>query len=222
MNKGMKLTGLFTVIIMLLLLGIRWAERENKFDLTYVRIDNSSNVDSTELATVLHPYFGVSLLKIDMDSLEMKICTVEGVDSVLIEVHYPSTINILFSTGEPVVVLAYPDRQVPVTNSGTYLPESWVNDQLPVIGVSAATDTCVILTALNLLLKYNLANTVEMQVSNRQIVITEGSTRIILDTENAVNSWLCWLDIKRIISDNTYEVDLRFNNQAVLRSAEET
>ncbi len=222
MKKGLRLTSILLVFTMLLLLGVRWAERDNRLNLTRVRIDNSSLVDSVAIAEVLRPYFGSSLLKLDTDFLKNQLQAIEGVDSVSVVIHYPETIHVSFSTRKPAVILAYSSREIPVTVSGDHLPADWVNDQLPVIEVVGDPDASVIESALLLLTMYPLSPSVSMQVSNREIVVTDNGLRIILDPERAAENWLSWRRISTIIPDRTDEVDLRYKDQAVLRFSEET
>lgn len=224
MKNGLRLTSILLVFTILLLLGVRWAERDNRLNLTRVRIDNSSLVDSVEIAEAMRPYFGSSLLKLDTDSLESELLAIEGVDSVSVRIHYPETILISFSTRKPAVILAYGNREIPVTVSGDHLPVSWGNDQLPVINIVGEPDAAAIIAALNLLIDNELNHYASIQVSSREIVVSENGIRIILDPGRAAENWLSWRRISTIITNGTDEVDLRYQDQAVLRlrSTEET
>ena len=222
MKTGFRLTSILLLLTLLLLLGIRWAERDNRLNLTMVRIDNSSLVDSVEIAEVLRPCFGSSLLKLDIDSLQAALQVIEGVDSVSVKIQYPETLIITFFSNEPAVILAYGDREIPVTVSGEHLPQSWGNDELPVLNIVGEPDKEVIESALDLFFKHELSNSVSMQVCERKIVVTENSIRIIIDPARASENWMSWQSIRTIITDRTDEVDLRYHNQAVLRSTEET
>lgn len=221
-KKGLRITILLLVFTVFLLLGVRWAERDNRLNLTMVRIDNSSLVDSAVIAEELRPYLGRSLLKINTDSLEAVLLTLGGVDSVSVRIEYPETIIVLFSTRAPAVLLAYSSGTVPVTRSGHVLPVSWGNDQLPVIRITGTPDERVIRSALDLFIKYEFSHFVSMSVSNNAIVLVENGTRIILDPDQATENWLSWQSIREIIGHRIDEVDLRYGGQAVLRSTEET
>lgn len=222
MKKGLRITTLLLVFTVFLLLGVRWAERDNRLNLTVVRIDNSSLVDSAAIAEILRPYMGVSLLKINTDSLEAALLTLGGVDSVSVSIEYPETIIVLFSTRAPAVLLAYSSGTVPVTQSGDVLPAYWGNDQMPVISITGTPDERVIRYAIDLFIKHEFSHLVSMRVSNQKIVLVENGIRIILDPERARENWLSWQGIRGILGDTVDEVDLRYGNQAVLRSTEET
>ena len=227
MKKGLRLTSVLLLLTVLLLLGIRWAEREGRLDLLRARIDNSGLVDSVEVAELLRPYFGRSLLKLDADSLGIMLSSIAGVDSADVSISYPDAIVVSLVTRKPAAVLAYSgDRLVPVTVSGDPLPVQWINDLLPVITVEEDPDNAVIASALDLLIKMELVSLVSMQVNNRKITVTENGIRIILNPEQATESWLRWRSINSMVTDRTSEVDLRFQDQAVLRerpgSTEET
>ena len=222
MKKGLILTTSLAVLTVLLLLGIRWAERDNRLNLTRVRIDNSSLVDSVKIAEVLLACFGVSLLKLDTESLQQSLLAVEGVDSVEIKIQYPETLVITFSTREPSVILQYNNRSIPVTLCGDPLPIEWGNDQLPVIEVVGEPERKVINAALDLFIKRELNGSASIQVSSRQIVLTENGRRIVLDPERADENWVTWQSISSIVTEHTDVIDLRYRNQAVLRSAEES
>ncbi len=222
MKKGLRITTLMVVFTVFLLLGVRWAERDNRLNLTMVRIDNSSLVDSTAIAEILRPYMGRSLLRINTDSLEAALQALGGVDSVSVRIEYPETIIALFSTRAPAVLLEYSSGTVPVTRSGDVLPAYWGNDQMPVISINGTPDERVIRSALDLFIKHEFGHFVSMRVSNQEIVLIENGIRIILDPESARENWLSWQGIKGIIDSRVDEVDLRYVNQAVLRSTEET
>ncbi len=222
MKKGLIFTAALALFTALLLLGVRWAERDNRLNLTRVRIDNSSLVDSLKISEVLMPCFGVSLLKLDTDSLQQSLLAVEGVDSVEIRVHYPETLVITFSTREPSVILEYSDRSIPVTPSGDPLPVEWGNDQLPVIEIIGEPERKVINAALDLFIQRELNGSASMQVSSREIVLTENGKRIILDPSRADESWAMWQSISSVVTEQTDVVDLRYRDLAVLRSTEET
>jgi cell division septal protein FtsQ len=222
MKKGLILTTSLAVFTVLLLLGIRWLERDNRLNLTRVRIDNSSLVDSVKIAEVLRPCFGVSLLKLDTDSLQHSLLAVEGVDSVEIKIQYPESLIITFSTREPAVILEYLNRSIPVTLSGDPLPVEWGNDNLPVIEIIGEPERKVINAALDLFIKRELNGSAAIQVSNREIVLTEDGKRIILDPERADENWVMWQSISSVVTEHTDVIDLRYRNQAVLRSTEET
>ncbi len=221
-KKGLRITILLLIFTVFLLLGVRWAERSNRLNLTMVRIDNSSLVDSAAIAELLRPYLGRSLLQINTDSLEAVLKALGGVDSVSVRIEYPETIIVLFSTRAPAVLLAYSSGTVPVTSSGHVLPVSWGNDQLPVIRITGTPDERVIRSALDLFIKYEFSHFVSMSVSNNAIVLVENGTRIILDPDQATENWLSWQSIREIIGHRIDEVDLRYGGQAVLRSTEET
>ena len=209
MRKGLRLTSILLVFTLLLLLGVRWAERENRLNLAQARIDNSGLVDSVEIAEILKPCFGRSLLKLDTDSLQSRLLAIEGVDSVSIRIRYPDTIVISMATRRPAAILAYSSGLIPVTLCGDHLPVEWGNDQLPVINIEGDPEVEIISSALDLLIK-------------REIVVTDKGIRIILDPGRAAENWFRWRSIGTMITDRTDEVDLRYHDQAVLRSTEET
>ncbi len=222
MRKGLRLTSILLVFTLLLILGARWLEREGHLNLAMVRIDNSGLVDSVRIAEILKPFFGSSLLKLEMDSLKSGLLAIDGVDSIFIRIRYPDTIIISMTAREPAAVLAYSGRSIPVTVSGDHLPAEWGNDRLPVINIVGDPETETISSALNLLIKRELNGSVLIQVSSREIVVTENGIRIILDPSRAAETWLRWRSISTMITDRTDEVDLRYRDQAVLRSTEET
>jgi len=221
-RKGLRLTSILLVFTLLLLLGVRWAERENRLNLAQARIDNSGLVDSVEIAEILKPCFGRSLLKLDTDSLQSRLLAIEGVDSVSIRIRYPDTIVISMATRRPAAILAYSSGLIPVTLCGDHLPVEWGNDQLPVINIEGDPEVEIISSALDLLIKRELNDSVLIQVSSREIVVTDKGIRIILDPGRAAENWFRWRSIGTMITDRTDEVDLRYHDQAVLRSTEET
>lgn len=218
MKKGLRLTSILSLLTMLILLGVRWAERSDRLNLIRVRVDNSGLADSVEIAEILRPYFGNSLLKLDTDSMELELLSVAGVDSVSVKIHYPDEIVVSLLTREPAAILAYSSgRFVPVTLHGDPLPAHWGNDNLPVISIEEEPELEVIVAALDLLIKRALIHSVSIQVTNREIVITQNGIRVILDPGQTTENWLRWRSISTMIKDGTIEVDLRFHDQVVLR-----
>jgi len=222
MKNLLKLTSALIVFAALLLLGVRWAERNNRINLTRVRIDNSCMVDSAEIASVLQPCFGVSLLKLNTDSLRSEMQNLPGVELVTVRVQYPETIVVTFTTGKPAFVLNYGSVQVPVTNRGELLPAGWINSELPVITIVETPDSSAIATAINLISKYGFDRSVPVLVSNSSIVVTQDGIRIVIDPARALENWRNWLTVSTIVTEQIDEVDLRFRHQAVMRSTEET
>ncbi len=208
----------FTLIV---LLGFRWAERENYFDLTTVRVDNSFLVDSAEIARILEPCFGISLLDFQKDSLLKELGKVSGVDSVCMDIILPNTIVLTFSVSKPAVVLVANSSRLPVTTNGVGLPVNWENALLPEIQITGEPDSTFICSAINLLLKRELQRVI-IEVSENNVTIVDGEIRILLDPEHLDESWLRWLSIKNLLTDRTDEVDLRFAGQAILRTSEES
>jgi cell division septal protein FtsQ len=221
-SKLLKLTTVLLVTAILLLLGVRWAERDNRVNFTLARIDCSGLVDSTEIAEALRPYFGRSLFKLNTDSVMLAMQALGGVDSVSVEIQYPETVVISFATGKPSFVLDYGIERIPVTASGEYLPADWANDTLPVITVLEDPDSSVVASAVNLFSKHGFDSSDSIQVSSREIVVIENGTRVILDPESVLENWHSWQTVSTVVSDRIDEVDLRFMHQAVMRSAEET
>ncbi len=222
MKKGLHLTLALLVITALLLLGIRWAERDDRLNILFARIDNSSLVDSVDIAEALQPYFGTSLLKLDTDSLELRLLAIEGVDSVSVVICYPETLIISFETRKPAAILAYGTDLIPVTVSGDHLPVNWYSDTLPVVVIDGYPDHEVISSALRLLIKRQVNHSVSFEVSSSGITLEDNGVQVILNPGTAAENWVQWQTIKTMITDQTDEVDLRYDKQAVLRSAEET
>jgi len=220
MRKGIRITSLLVVLTLLLLLSVRWAERNGHLDLRFARIDNSCQLDSALIAEILRPYFGVSLLKLNTDSLKSQFSALDGVDSVFLSIHYPNTLVIALKTGEPAVILSYPDRTVPVTASGAALPVDWGSDSLPMIIIEGYPEDEAISSALNLLIKRNLGNAVSIQVDSEAIAVSDNGIRVIIDYHRTSDNWLTWQTIRTNIAGQTGEVDLRYTGQAVLRFAE--
>jgi cell division septal protein FtsQ len=222
MRKGIRITSLLIVLTLLLVLSVRWAERNERLNLTVARIDNSSLLDSAQIAGVLKPYFGVSVLKLNRDSLEAQFLALDGVDSVSVSIHYPDMIVVSLKTGEPAAILAYLNGQVPVTAEGQRLPLSWVNDSLPVINIEGSPKEEAVSSALNFLIKRNLRNSVSIQVNADGIAVLDNGIRVMIDYRQTTVSWLRWQVLKTAITGQPEEVDLRYTGQAVLRFAEET
>jgi len=221
-KKLLLFTSVAVVVAVLLLLGVRWAERNNRINLTRVRIDNSCMVDSAGIAEVLRPYFGVSLLKLNTDSLRSEMQNLPGVDSVTVSIQYPETIVVTFTTGKPAFVLDYGFIQVPVTLRGELLPAGWINSELPVITIVESPDSSVIASAINLFSKYQFERSLSVQVRNSSIVVTQNGIRIVIDPDRALENWRNWRTVSTIVPEQIDEVDLRFSHQAVMRSSEET
>lgn len=209
---------IFTLIV---LLGFRWAERKDYFDLTSVRIDNSFLVDSAAIAKALEPCFGRSLLGFQEDSLLAEIARIPGVDEVRMEIRLPDTIVLTLSVSKPAVVLINDSSRLPVTSNGTSLPLSWGNSLLPEIQITGQPDSTFICSAIDLLLKRELQD-VTFLVSENMVTIVDGEVNIFLDPEHLDDSWLRWLSIQNLLTDRTEEVDLRFTDQAILRASEES
>jgi cell division septal protein FtsQ len=179
-------------------------------------------VDSADIAEVLRPYFGVSLLKLNADSLGAELQNLPGVDRVAVHIQYPETIVVTFTTGKPAFVLNYGLVQVPVTLRGELLPADWVNSELPVITIVESPDSSVIASAINLFSKYQFDGSVSVQVGNSSIVVTQNGIRIVIDPDRALENWRNWRTVSTIVTEQINEVDLRFSRQAVMRSTEET
>ena len=211
-------SAIFTLIV---LLGFRWAERKNYFDLTSVRVDNSFLVDSVEIARILEPCFGMSLLDFQKDSLLAELEQVPGVNSVCIDIYLPDTIVLTFSVSKPAVVLVSNSSRLPVTTDGVGLPINWENTLLPEIQITGEPDSAIICSAINLLLKRELQRVI-IEVSENNVTIVDGEIKILLDPEHLDDSWLKWLSVKNLLTDRTEEVDLRFTGRAILRASEES
>ncbi|HPF32079.1 MAG TPA: hypothetical protein PK907_03600, partial [Candidatus Sabulitectum sp.] len=65
MKKKALLFGIVLLVVLTAVLGIRWADRDGRFDLLQARIDYSGPVDSALVAEILRPWFQESLLRLN-------------------------------------------------------------------------------------------------------------------------------------------------------------
>lgn len=217
MKKKALLFGIVTLLVLTAALGIRWADREGKFDLLQARIDNSGPVDSALVAEILRPWFEESLLRLNADSLGMELETIDGVASASVRVVLPHSIVVELHPREAVAMVLSGAGSTPVTMLGEPLPDQWADPALPELRVLGNPEESSIRAALNLALKRDLGTGTEVTVLEDGIQVVENGIPVLLRCDNAPGSWRTWNSIRDSVRPFAEQVDLRYRGQAIVR-----
>ena len=207
------------LLVLIGVLGVRWADRDGRFDLTRARVDNSGPVDSALVAEILEPYFGESLLSINSDSIRCALESIEGLSSVSVTVSYPDEILIAMVPEKPAAFLNTRSGLCPVTARGNTLPLSWGDPSLPVLYVEGTPAFGYMDSGLNLLLKRGLSGSAKVTVSEHGILVVDNGVSVLFDGAGAPEDWETWEAIRTSVNFSAELVDMRYGGQAVIRIA---
>lgn len=219
MKKRIYSLSVLLLLVLTTALVVRWADRDGRFDLLTARIDNSGPVDSARVAEVLEPFFGKSLLSLDVDSVKNVLETIEGLRCVSVRVSFPHTIQVDMTPENPAAIIISNSGNCPVTAFGKALPPSWADSSLPSLNVQGAPEEEYVKTGLNLLLKRGLDQSASVTVCNWGILVMQNGVPVMLDGERAPADWKTWQSIRESVRPSAEMVDMRYNGQAVIRTA---
>jgi len=219
MKKRVFLLSATLLIVLAVALGVRWADRDGRFSLMQARIDNAGPVDSALVARVLEPFFGESLLGLDVDSVKLALGAIEGLRCVSVSVSFPHTIIVEMTPERPCAIVLSQSGSYPVTACGKVLPASWADDSLPVLSVEGTPGEDYLNTGLALLLKRGLELNSSVTVCDWGILVVENGTPVLLDGISAPADWNTWQSIRSSVRPAAEMVDMRFDGQAVIRTA---
>lgn len=207
------------LVVLIAALVVRWADRDGRFDLLAARIDNSGPVDSVRVAEILKPYFGESLLTMDIDTLTAALGSIEGLKRVSVTVSFPHSIIVNMTPERPAALVLSSAGDIPVTTEGVQLPPSWADPSLPVLSLEGSPGDDYIRTGLDLLLKRELYRTAEVRVCEWGILVVQDGVPVMFDGESAPADWKTWEAIKTSVRASAEMVDMRYGGQAVIRTA---
>ena len=219
MKKRIYLLSIGLLLVLIGALALRWAERDGRFDLLWARVDNSGPVDSSLVADILEPFFGGSLLSLDLDSVRSALGAIDGLKCVSVKVSLPHTIIVEMTPERPAAMVIAQSGSSPVTADGKGLPPSWADPSLPVLSVEGAPGEEYLKTGLNLLLKRGLDPASTVTVCDWGILVIENGVPVMLDGERAPADWKTWQQIRNSVRPSAEMVDMRYNGQAVIRTA---
>lgn len=219
MKKRIYLLSITLLLLLTAALAVRWADRDGRFDLLWARIDNSGPVDSSLVADILKPFFGGSLLSLDVDSVRCALGAIDGLRCVSVTVSLPHTIIVEMTPERPAALVIAQAGSSPVAASGKELPCSWADPSLPLLYVEGAPGEDYLKTGLDLLLKRGLNPGSTVTVCDWGILVVENGVPVMLDGERAPADWKTWQSIRGSVRPSAEMVDMRYNGQAVIRTA---
>ena len=214
------------VLIFLLALGYRWAEREGHFDLVTVRVRGCrQDSDSSMVADVVRPFMRQPLGKVDCETIRQSLLAMEGVSGVRVRRSWPGTIRIDLSLALPALRLTVAGSAgVSVMSlEGERLPASFDADTLPRVVLSTASDSLVVPALLAWASDGDLPveDSGHLAVENGCVCWIDEQTgnRVILGSSNLAGQWelLSCLRARGLITGDWSELDLRFDGQVILR-----
>lgn len=217
MRKGLLRVSTFCLLILAAALGVRWADREGKFDLLSARIDNSGPVDSALVADILEPWFGRSLIGLDTDSITAALESIEGLCSVSVTVSFPHSIIVEMEPMIACAMVATFEDTCPVTSCGEMLPDRWSDPALPFLSVEGIPDDGFLREGLDLVIK---RGTPSVTVCEAGIIVVENGLPIILNGRTASSDWRTWESIRGSVRQSAEYIDLRYSGQAVIVTGE--
>ncbi len=219
MKKRIYLLSIAVLLALIAALAVRWANRDGRFDLLWARIDNSGPVDSAMVADILEPFFGGSLLSLDTDSVRCALEAIHGLRCVSVTVSFPHTIIVEMTPEIPAAMVISRTGSSPVTAGGKELPGSWATSSLPVLSVEGTPGEGYLKTGLDLLLKRGLDPGSTVTVCDWGILVVENGVPVMLDGDRAPADWKTWQSIRDSVRPSAEMVDMRYNGQAVIRTA---
>jgi hypothetical protein len=214
------------VLVFLLALGYRWAEREGHFDLMTVRVRGCrQDSDSSMVADVVRPFMRQPLGKVDCEIIRESLLAMEGVSGVRVRKSWPATIRIDLSLAVPALRLTVAGATgvSVISMEGERLPASFDADTLPRVVLSAVSDSLAVPALLAWASDGDLPveDSGHLVVDNGCVCWIDEQTgdRVILGSSDLAGQWelLSCLRSRGLIDGDWSELDLRFDGQVILR-----
>ncbi len=207
-----------------LAMGYRWFERGGAFDLDTVRIRGVRHADSSAICQVVKPLFGKSILQIDPVEIQELLSDIPGIDSAHVSRAPLRGLILEIRISEPVFAVSDSSGVNVVSSIGEVLPPRFLTDSIPVVETRGSIDPSVSrelavwfgveeLQYDSLLFRYS--------DSGLSVLVNNGC-EVLLGIDRLSERWEGYQQLASSLSgsDNWYEVDMRYSNQAILRKSD--
>jgi len=206
-----------------LAMGYRWFERGGAFNLDTVTIRGIRPADSSVVCESVKSLFGTSIWQIELSEVQAELSEIPGIDSVNVRRAPLSGLILEIGISEPVYAVRDSAGISAVSSFGEVLPERFLSDSLPVIESRKRIGS-----ALSLKLA-EWFSSAELQIDDFQCRFTENGLTVCVNSEYEVllgidlltDRWNSYLQLSSSLNtaDEWFQVDMRYQNQAILRSS---
>ncbi len=222
--RGRSLALAFSVSLgVLFLLGVllyRWKEREGCFSLEAFRLWGCRKADSTAIASVLSPLFGMPLGRMDIEAVEHALEALPGVERASAWREWPDAAGVSLELSRPVVAFVIGGCPTAISSTGEELPATFLSDTLPVVGLAVAPDPGVLRNVVAWAACGGARGAVDsLYIDESGLVALESGMKLVLGREDFSGRLRAWRAVSGCIalSGGWEEADMRFDGQVVLR-----
>lgn len=214
------------LIAFALAMGYRWFERGGVFDLDSIRIRGIRHADSVAVCEVVKSLFGTSIWQLDPSEIQTILSVVPGIDSVHVSRVLFSGLIIDIRISESVFAVSDSSGIIAVSSLGEVLPPRFLNDSIPVIESRGKIESAV---SRRLAAWFRAG---EMQCDNLLFrytdrglsVFVSNGYEVLLGVDQLSDRWDSYRQLasSMLDSNDLYQVDMRYSNQAILRESMES
>ncbi len=203
-------------------MGYRWLERGGAFDLDTVWIRGIRHADSSAVSEIVKPLFGISIWQLDPSSIQSKLSAVPGIDSASVSRLPFRGLLLEISLSEPVFAISDSSGTAAVSSLGEILPERFLIDSIPVIESNEKIGSVFSRRFALWLRSGELpCDSLLFRYTGRGLsVIVNNGYEVLLGFDHFSERWDSYRQLVSSLSgyDNLGQVDMRYSNQAVLRT----
>ncbi len=199
----------------------RWFERGGAFDLNTVRIRGIRQADSAAVCEIVKPFFGTSIWQIDTVELENLLSDIPGIDSARVSRELMNCLILEIRISKSVYAIYDSSGVTAVSATGEMLPLRFMTDSLPVVESFELVDSTV---SKKLAIWFGTEDmqydSLLFRYSNTGLsVFTDDSCEVLLGIDRFSERWDSYGQLASSMpgTDDWYQVDMRYTNQAVMR-----
>ncbi|MCD4701923.1 MAG: FtsQ-type POTRA domain-containing protein [Candidatus Aegiribacteria sp.] len=204
-----------------LAMGYRWFERGGAFDLDTVRIRGIRHADSSAICEVVKPLFGTSIWQIDPVDLQNMLSDIPGIDFAHVNRAPLSGLIFDIRISEPVFAVSDSSGVAAVSSIGEVLPPRFLTDSIPVVESQERIDAVVSRKLAAWFRSEDIQyDSLLFRYTDRGLSVFVGNgCEVLLGIDHLSDRWDDYQQLASSLSgsDNWYQVDMRYANQAVMR-----
>ena len=209
-----------------LAMGYRWFERGGAFDLDSIRIRGIRHADSVAVCEVVKPLFGTSIWRLDPFEIKTMLSVVPGIDSVHVSRVLFSGLILDIRISEPVFAVSDSSGIVAVSSMGEVLPSRFLSDSIPVIesGEKIGTAASQKLAAWFRSEEIQYDGLLFRYTDRGLSVFVNNGYEVLLGVDQLSDRWESYRQLASSVSgsEDLYQVDMRYSNQAIMRESMES
>ncbi len=204
-------------------MAYRWMERGGAFDLEAVRVRGIRKADSAAVCEAVRPLFGVSIWRVDTDSLRDALVMLQGIDSARVRREPFDTLVLELVISKPSFAVDLDGKITVISRSGEELPgDRFMSDSLPVLKAMIPVEPGIFgqLSAWFDSVAAGKAGMNFVFTGTGLTVVLKNGDRVLLGKERLLGRWKDYtlLSSSMSMGPERYEVDMRFSGQAILRA----